>query len=73
VVVALVVLVLAVRPVVARLPRLMRATAALQRRQVDVMALQGNAEALQERIVALQEQAERAQRQLTAISPKGDK
>jgi predicted nucleic acid-binding Zn-ribbon protein len=71
--VALIVLVLAVRPVVARMPRLMRAAAALQRRQVEVITLQGNAEALQERIAALQEQADRAQRQLAAISPKGDK
>jgi hypothetical protein len=51
----------------------MRAAAALQRRQGEVIALQGNAEALQERILALQEQGERAQRRLAAISPKSDK
>jgi hypothetical protein len=57
VVAALLILVLSVRALVVRLPPLGRATVALQRRQADVLALQGSAEALQERVAALQAQA----------------
>lgn len=67
---ALVVLALAVRPVVARLPRLRRAAVALQRRQGDAEALREAAEALQARAEALQQRAELAQDRIELIKAK---
>ncbi|MFK3985584.1 hypothetical protein ACI2K4_35125 [Micromonospora sp. NPDC050397] len=67
---ALVVLVLAVRPVLTRLPALHRASVALLRRQDQVEALASRAEATQERLLVLQRQAEVAQRRLTLIKAK---
>ncbi|WP_433319684.1 hypothetical protein ACQP0U_14785 [Micromonospora sp. CA-269861] len=57
----LVVFALAVRPVLARLPRLRRAAVALQRRAAE-------AEALQETAVTLQQRAEDVQRRLDTTS-----
>jgi hypothetical protein len=67
---ALVVPVLAVRPVLARLPGLHRAALALLRRQAQVEALASSAEALQDRLLTLQRQAELAQQRLTLIKAK---
>jgi flagellar biosynthesis/type III secretory pathway M-ring protein FliF/YscJ len=67
---ALVVLALAVRPVLARLPRLRRAAVALQRRQGEAEALRAGAEALQERAEALQAQAAVAQERMALIKAK---
>ncbi|MGB2571525.1 hypothetical protein ACPFP2_24190 [Micromonospora citrea] len=67
---ALVVLALAVRPVVARLPRLRRAVVALQRRQADAEALREAAEVLQVRAEALQQRAELAQDRIELIKAK---
>lgn len=64
---AFVVLALAVRPVLARLPRLRRAALALQGRQVEAEALRVAAEALQERAEALQEQVAVVQERTTLI------
>ncbi|KKJ93794.1 hypothetical protein [Micromonospora sp. HK10] len=70
---ALVVLALAVRPVLARLPRLRRAALALQRQQAGATALQSAAEALQERAAALQERAAEAQQRTALIKAKRGK
>ncbi|WP_320069398.1 hypothetical protein [Micromonospora sp. RTGN7] len=67
---ALVVLALAVRPVVGRLPRLRRAAVALQGRQVEAEALRVTAEALQERAEALQGQVTVTQQRLELIKAK---
>ena len=67
---ALIVLVLAVRPVLARLPALQRAALALLGRQAQVEALGASAEALQDRLLVLQRQAEVAQQRLTLIKAK---
>ncbi|RZU75281.1 hypothetical protein EV384_3813 [Micromonospora kangleipakensis] len=50
---ALVVLALAVRPVLARLPRLRRAAVALQGRQAEAEALQARAATAQERVALI--------------------
>ncbi|MFC4017331.1 hypothetical protein ACFOW4_05155 [Micromonospora sp. GCM10011542] len=63
----LVALALAVRPVVARLPRLRRAALALQRRAVEAEALRETAEALQERAEGLQQQLDTTQQRLALI------
>ncbi|MEU1603052.1 hypothetical protein [Micromonospora matsumotoense] len=70
---AFVVLALAVRPVLVRLPRLRRAAVALQRRQADAEALRHSAEALQERAEALQRQGETTQQRLELIKAKRGK
>ncbi|MFU8871491.1 hypothetical protein [Micromonospora sp. SL4-19] len=64
---ALVVLALAVRPVLARLPRLSRAAVALQRRQAEAEALKSAAEVLQQRAGALQERAAVTEERLALI------
>ncbi|NYF58891.1 hypothetical protein [Micromonospora purpureochromogenes] len=67
---ALVVLALAVRPVLARLPRLRRAAVALQRRQADADVLREAAEALSERAETLQRQVETTQQRVGLIKAK---
>jgi flagellar biosynthesis/type III secretory pathway M-ring protein FliF/YscJ len=67
---AFVVLALAVRPVLARLPRLRRAAVALQRRQAEAEELRSTAEALQERAEALQAQAATTQQRVALIKAK---
>ncbi|WBB76734.1 hypothetical protein O7602_14865 [Micromonospora sp. WMMD1128] len=67
---ALVVLALAVRPVVARLPRLRRAAVALQRRATEAEALRSAAEELQARAETLQERAAVAQERIVLIKAK---
>lgn len=70
---AFVVLALAVRPVVARLPRLRRAALALQGRQVEAEALRVAAEALQQRAEALQERVAVVQERMTLIKARRGK
>ncbi|MEU5789732.1 hypothetical protein ABZ754_18605 [Micromonospora purpureochromogenes] len=70
---ALVVLALAVRPVLARLPRLRRAALALQRRQADADALREAAEVLSERAETLQRQVETTQQRVELIKAKRGK
>ncbi|MBQ0894096.1 hypothetical protein KBX37_13485 [Micromonospora sp. U56] len=70
---ALVVLALAVRPVLARLPRLRRAALALQRRQADADTLREAAEALSERAETLQRQVETTQQRVELIKAKRGK
>jgi flagellar biosynthesis/type III secretory pathway M-ring protein FliF/YscJ len=70
VVVPLLLLGLAVRPVLARLPRLRRAALALQRRAGEAEALQEAAETLQARAEALQERLDTTQRRLAVIKAK---
>ncbi|SCF24836.1 hypothetical protein GA0074696_3762 [Micromonospora purpureochromogenes] len=70
---ALVVLALAVRPVLARLPRLRRAAVALQRRQADADVLREAAEALSERAETLQRQVETTQQRVELIKAKRGK
>ncbi|MEU4716582.1 hypothetical protein AB0F73_23415 [Micromonospora purpureochromogenes] len=70
---ALVVLALAVRPVLARLPRLRSAAVALQRRQADADALREAAEALSERAETLQRQVETTQQRVELIKAKRGK
>jgi hypothetical protein len=67
---ALLVLALAARSVVVRLPGLRRAALALLRRQAEAEALARNAAALQERAEGLQRQAEATQRRLAVIKAK---
>ncbi|WDZ82603.1 hypothetical protein [Micromonospora cathayae] len=67
VLVPLVVFGLAVRPVLARLPRLRRAALALQRRQEEAMTLAATAEVLQERAEVLQRQLATTQERLEVI------
>ncbi|MEV0808705.1 hypothetical protein [Micromonospora sp. NPDC050200] len=70
---ALVVLALAVRPVLARLPRLRRAAVALQQRQAGAEALREAAEALSERAETLQRQVETTQQRVELIKAKRGK
>jgi hypothetical protein len=70
VVLALVVLALAVRPVLVRLPRLRRAVGLLRQRQAQAESLQQRATMVQERVAVLQRQAERAQEKITLIKAK---
>ncbi|MFR9777155.1 hypothetical protein ACL02O_13970 [Micromonospora sp. MS34] len=70
---ALVVLALAVRPVLARLPRLRRAALALQRRQTEAEALRSAAETLQQRAEGLQERVTVAQERMALIKAKRGK
>ncbi|MEV0002730.1 hypothetical protein AB0H28_10630 [Micromonospora sp. NPDC050980] len=67
---ALVVLALAVRPVVARLPRLRRSALALQRRAAEAESLRSATEALQARAEGLQARAAVAQQRVTLIKAK---
>ena len=67
---ALLVLVLAVRPVVARLGPLRRAALAVTRRQAQAQTLRVNALALQERLEELGRQAEATQRRVAVIKAK---
>ncbi|MFG2167502.1 hypothetical protein [Micromonospora chersina] len=64
---ALVVLALAVRPVLARLPRLRRTAVALQRRQAEAESLRSAAEELQARAESLQERVGLAQERIALI------
>ena len=64
---ALIVLALAVRPVLARLPRLRRAALALQRRATEAESLRSAAEELQARAESLQERAGLAQERIALI------
>ncbi|MGC4854806.1 hypothetical protein ACLQ24_15785 [Micromonospora sp. DT4] len=66
----LVALALAVRPVLARLPQLRRATFALQRRAGEAEALRETAEALQQRAEGVQRQLDTAQQRLELIKAK---
>ncbi|MET8307528.1 MULTISPECIES: hypothetical protein [unclassified Micromonospora] len=66
----LVALALAVRPVLTRLPRLRRAAAALQRRAAEAEGLRETAEALQQRAEGVQRQLDTAQRRLAVIKAK---
>ncbi|MEU7844031.1 hypothetical protein AB0B39_24065 [Micromonospora sp. NPDC049114] len=66
----LVALALAVRPVVSRLPRLRRAAVALQRRATEAEALRETAEALQQRAEGVQRQLDTAQQRLAVIKAK---
>lgn len=67
VLVPLVALALAVRPVLARLPRLRRAALTLQQRQAQAETLQATAEVLQERAEVLQGQLLTTQHRLEVI------
>ncbi|SCF21900.1 hypothetical protein [Micromonospora mirobrigensis] len=64
---ALVVLALAARPVLVRLPRLRRAAVALQRRQGEAEALRDAAEELAARAGELQRRAETTQQRVELI------
>ncbi|PWR09587.1 hypothetical protein DKT68_11645 [Micromonospora acroterricola] len=66
----LVALALAVRPVLARLPQLRRAAVALQRRATEAEALRETAEALQQRAEGVQRQLDTAQQRLAVIKAK---
>ncbi|MBQ1020045.1 hypothetical protein KBX71_19555 [Micromonospora sp. D93] len=66
----LVALALAVRPVLTRLPRLRRAAEALQRRAVEAEALRETAEALQERAEEVQDRLDTTSRRLAVIKAK---
>ncbi|WP_433133821.1 hypothetical protein ACQPWW_16920 [Micromonospora sp. CA-240977] len=63
----LVALALAVRPVLTRLPRLRRAAVALQRRAAEAEALRGTAEVLQQRAEEVQRQLDTTARRLAVI------
>ncbi|MET8234497.1 hypothetical protein ABZS77_27865 [Micromonospora sp. NPDC005298] len=63
----LVALALAVRPVLSRLPRLRRAAVALQRRAEEAETLRESAEALQARAEGVQRQLDTAQQRLAVI------
>jgi ABC-type multidrug transport system fused ATPase/permease subunit len=67
VVIALVVLVAVAMKVLGRLHGLERAARRLQHRQQEALALQSNADQLQETILGLQERAERAQEAVAGI------
>ncbi|MER5454805.1 MULTISPECIES: hypothetical protein [unclassified Micromonospora] len=67
VLVPLVVLALAVRPVLARLPHLRRAVGRLQRRADEAVALSAAAESLQQRAESLQSRLETTEQRLTLI------
>ncbi|MGI5520965.1 hypothetical protein ACQEUX_08415 [Micromonospora sp. CA-259024] len=66
----LVALALAVRPVLTRLPRLRRAAVALQRRAAEAEALRETAEALQQRAEGVQRQLDTTQQRLAVIKAK---
>ncbi|WFE99242.1 hypothetical protein [Micromonospora sp. WMMD964] len=66
----LVALALAVRPVLTRLPRLRRAAVALQRRAAEAEALRDTAEALQQRAEGVQRQLDTASRRVALIKAK---
>ncbi|MEU1587977.1 hypothetical protein [Micromonospora sp. NPDC005710] len=66
----LVALALAVRPVLTRLPRLRRAAVALQRQAVEAEALRDTAEALQQRAEGVQRQLDTTSRRLAVIKAK---
>ncbi|RAO10831.1 hypothetical protein [Micromonospora noduli] len=66
----LVALTLAVRPVLARLPRLRRAAVALQRRAAEAEALRDTAEALQQRAEEVQRRLDTTSRRLAVIKAK---
>ncbi len=66
----LVALALAVRPVLARLPRLRRAAVALQRRAAEAEALRDSAEALQQRAEEVQRRLDTTSRRLAVIKAK---
>ena len=68
----LLVLALAVRPVLGRLRGLERAMRRLQRRQEEAAALQVRAEELRERAEGLQERVEVAQKRIAVIQAKRD-
>ncbi|MEU7678191.1 hypothetical protein AB0C42_25645 [Micromonospora taraxaci] len=70
VLVPLVALALAVRPVLARLPQLRRAAVALQRRAAEAEALQDTAETLQQRAEGVQRELDTASRRLAVIKAK---
>ncbi len=67
VLVPLVVLVLAVRPVLARLPQLRRAVLGLHRRADEATALRAAAESLQQQAEGLQDRLATTEQQLTLI------
>ena len=66
----LVALALAVRPVLARLPRLRRAAVALQRRAAEAEALRDTAEALQQRAEEVQRRLDTTSQRLAVIKAK---
>lgn len=66
---ALLVLVLAVRAVLVRLPALRRAVLALQRRQVQVEALATQAQRLQSRVEALERSLAEGERRRSLARP----
>ncbi|WP_430501876.1 hypothetical protein ACQRWP_09800 [Micromonospora trifolii] len=66
----LVALALAVRPVLARLPRLHRAAVALQRRAAEADALRETAEALQQRAEEVQRRLDTTSQRLAVIKAK---
>ncbi|WFE54231.1 hypothetical protein [Micromonospora sp. WMMD1155] len=66
----LVALALAVRPLLTRLPRLRRAAVALQRRAAEAEALRDTAEALQQRAEGVQRQLDTASRRVALIKAK---
>ncbi|MET7376074.1 hypothetical protein [Micromonospora arida] len=66
----LVALALAVRPVLARLPRLRRAAVALQRRAAEAEALRDTAEALQRRAEDVQRRLDTTSQRLAVIKAK---
>ncbi|MGC4798628.1 hypothetical protein [Micromonospora saelicesensis] len=66
----LVALALAVRPVLARLPRLRRAAVALQRRAAEAEALRETAEALQRRAEEVQRRLDTTSQRLAVIKAK---
>ncbi|WP_433270382.1 hypothetical protein ACQPWR_15055 [Micromonospora vinacea] len=66
----LVALALAVRPVLARLPRLRRAAVALQRRAAEAEALRETAEALQQRAEDVQRRLDTTSQRLAVIKAK---
>lgn len=66
----LVALALAVRPVLTRLPGLRRAAVALQRRAVEAEALRETAEALQQRAEGVQRQLDTTSGRLALIKAK---
>jgi hypothetical protein len=70
VLVPLVVFGLAVRPLLARLPRLRRAALSLQGRAAEAETLRVAAESLQERAEALQRQLDTAGQRVTLIKAK---
>lgn len=73
VVFALVVLALAVRPVLARLPRLRRAALQLQQRQQQAESLLAGATAVQERAEAMQRTLTLTEQRLAVIQAKRGK